>query len=283
MSSETHPTASDSAPEGRGWRTQLHTVIFEADTAAGRAFDLLLTALIAVSVLVVSVETVPGLSARAYAMLRALEWGLTVLFTIEYVLRLIAVRRPVVYAASFYGLVDLAAILPTWISLVVPGAGVLMVVRVLRMLRVFRVLKLTRYLAEAQTIGVALRASQRKIAVFLFAVATAVVIVGSVMFVVEGPEHGFTSIPASMYWAVVTLTTVGYGDIAPRTGLGQALASLVMILGYGIIAVPTGIVTSELALAARAPVALNTQQCVSCGADSHADDATYCRRCGAPL
>jgi len=276
-------TPSEQPPDGSAWRTRLHTIIFEADTPAGRAFDLTLIALVLLSVVLISIESIAGLSPWVYSALRVGEWILTVLFTVEYVLRLVAVRRPVVYAASFYGLVDLAAILPTWISLMFPGARVLMVVRILRLLRVFRVLKLTRFVAEARTISTALSAASRKISVFLLAIVTVVVIVGATMYIVEGPEHGFTSIPVSMYWAVVTLTTVGYGDISPKTPLGQALASLVMILGYGVIAVPTGIVTAELTQQARHPVGVSTQICASCGADGHADDARHCRRCGAAL
>lgn len=275
-------TPPDVPPHESTWRHRLHTIVFEADTPAGRAFDLALIGLILLSVIVVSVETVTGLSAGAYAALRTAEWVLTGIFTVEYVLRLIAVKRPLAYAASFYGVVDLLAILPTWISLLVPGARVLLVVRVLRLLRIFRVLKLTRYLSEAALIGTALRASMRKIVVFLLTVATVVVVVGSVMYVVEGPDSGFTSIPTSMYWAVVTLTTVGYGDISPQTPLGQALASLVMILGYGIIAVPTGIVTAELTQQSRL-THLSTQSCRHCGADSHAVNAKFCAECGAGL
>ncbi len=272
----------DLRPVSAGWRLRLHTIVFEADTPAGRAFDLALIGLILLSVIVVSVETIPGLTPRVYSALRTTEWVLTAIFTVEYVLRLIAVQRPVAYAASFFGIVDVLAILPTWVSLFVPGARVLLVVRVLRLLRIFRVLKLTRYLSEAALIGTALRASMRKIVVFLLTVATVVVVVGSVMYVVEGPDTGFTSIPTSMYWAVVTLTTVGYGDISPRTPLGQALASLVMILGYGIIAVPTGIVTAELTQQAR-QTHVSTQSCRHCGADSYTVGAKFCAECGAAL
>ena len=268
---------------GTQWRARLHTIVFEADTPAGRAFDLGLIALIALSVMLVSMETVNGLSPATYRAMRAAEWALTGLFTIEYMLRLLAVRHPIVYAASFYGMIDLIAILPTWVSLFVPGAQVLLVVRVLRLLRIFRVLKLTRYLSEARIIGDALRASSQKISVFLLAVAAMVVVFGTVMYVVEGPAHGFTSIPRSMYWAVVTLTTVGYGDISPKTPLGQTLASLVMILGYGVIAVPTGIVTAELTQSRRTPVPESTQACEACGLDHHDVDARFCRRCGAAL
>jgi voltage-gated potassium channel len=270
------------APERDGWRRRLHTVIFEADTPAGRAFDLVLIALVALSVVIVCMETVGGLPDWSYRAMRVTEWTLTVVFSIEYLLRLIAVRRPVIYAASFYGMVDFLAIAPTWISLFVPGARVLMVVRVLRLLRVFRVLKLTRFLSEARTISTALHASSRKISVFLLAVMAIVIIVGSFMYIIEGPERGFTSIPRSMYWAVVTLTTVGYGDISPKTALGQALASFVMILGYGVLAVPTGIVSAELAQQGRIHPT-STQVCDQCGVSDHSDDATFCRKCGASL
>jgi voltage-gated potassium channel len=276
-------TPAELPPDHEGWRSRLHTIIFEADTSAGRAFDIALIVLVTISVIVVSLETVTGLPPWMYTVLLASEWTLTVLFTIEYVLRLLAVRRPIVYAASFYGIVDLLAILPTWISLFFPGARVLMVVRVLRLLRVFRVLKLTRFVSEARTISAALQASSRKITVFVMAIVAIVVIIGSVMYFVEGPANGFTSIPISMYWAVVTLTTVGYGDISPRTPLGQALASFVMVLGYGIIAVPTGIVTAELAHQGRAHVGSSTQVCAACGHGDHADDALFCRRCGVHL
>lgn len=278
------PTSPEASAVGTTWRTRLHTVVFEADTSAGRAFDLVLIALIVISVVLVSTETLNGLSPVTYRVMRVAEWVLTVIFTIEYVLRLLAVRRPIVYAASFFGVIDLVAILPTWVSLMVPGAQVLLVVRVLRLMRIFRVLKLTRYLSEAQVIGSALRASSRKITVFLLAVATMVVVFGTVMYVIEGPANGFTSIPRGMYWAVVTLTTVGYGDISPQTPLGQALASMVMIMGYGVIAVPTGIVTAELSSGRRpVPESASTQVCASCGLDVHEADARFCKRCGAAL
>ncbi|MBC8086374.1 MAG: ion transporter [Phycisphaerae bacterium] len=277
------PTQIPEAPSPNGTlRARLHQIIFEADTAGGRAFDVGLTALIVISVVTVSVESMRGLSPRTQSALVVVEWVLTAIFTLEFVLRLVAVKRPLAYATSFFGVVDVLAILPTWLGLIVPGAQALLVVRVLRLLRIFRILKLARFLSEAQTLTLALRASSRKIAVFLLSVATIVVIVGSLMFVVEGPEHGFTSIPVSMYWAIVTLTTVGYGDIAPRTPLGQTLASFVMILGYGIIAVPTGIVTSELALGSFHH-GVSTQSCPSCSAGGHDIDAKYCRVCGVKL
>ena len=263
-------------------RAALHQIVFEADTPAGRAFDIVVQLLIFLSVIVVSLETVAGLSPRTRTLLFIAEWVFTALFTLEYILRLAAVRNPAAYARSFFGIVDLLALLPTWLSILIPGTQALLVVRVLRLLRIFRILKLAHFLTEAQTITRALRASARKILVFLLSVAAIIVIVGSLMYVVEGPANGFTSIPISMYWAVVTLTTVGYGDIAPRTPFGQMLASMVMILGYGIIAVPTGIVTSELTRGAQIH-SVSTQACPACGAGGHDVDAIYCRRCGATM
>ena len=282
MSQRKQKVEPEASPPPGSRRAALHRVVFEADTPAGRAFDITLTLLILLSVIVVSVETVDGLSPRAGRLLLVAEWTFTVVFTLEYILRLAAVQRPMAYARSFFGLVDLLALLPTWLSILVPGAQALLVVRVLRLLRIFRILKLGHFLTEAETLGQALRASARKILVFLLSVAAIIVIVGSLMYVVEGPANGFTSIPIAMYWAVVTLTTVGYGDIAPRTPFGQMLASLVMILGYGIIAVPTGIVTSELARGGPHR-AVSTQACPTCGAGGHDADARFCRRCGARM
>jgi voltage-gated potassium channel len=225
---------------------------------------------------------VASVRARVGPTLRALEWGFTVLFTIEYILRLASVGRPLRYARSAYGLIDLIAILPSYISLVFPGAQSLLVIRLLRLLRVFRILKLAEYLRESRTLVQALRASWRKIAVFLLTVVTIVVVVGTLMYVIEGERHGFTSIPISIYWAVVTLTTVGYGDLAPATTLGRALAVLLMLTGYGIIAVPTGIVTVELTRAASA-APVSAQACPGCGLGAHEHDAIFCRRCGAKL
>lgn len=263
-------------------RARLHEVIFEADTPAGRAFDLLLLLAIVASVIVVMLESVASVRARAGPELRALEWGFTILFTVEYLLRLFSVRRPVHYAVSAFGLIDLAAILPTYLSVLLPGAQSLLVVRLLRLLRIFRVLKLAEYLRESRTLAQAMRASRRKIEVFLLSVVTIVVIVGALMYVIEGEENGFTSIPMSIYWAVVTLTTVGYGDLAPATTLGRMLSMLLMLTGYGIIAVPTGIVTAELTRAARA-TPVSGQACPSCGLGAHEHDAVFCRRCGTRL
>jgi voltage-gated potassium channel len=257
-------------------------VIFEADTPAGRAFDLLLLVAILASVAVVMLESVASVRARAGPTLRALEWGFTLLFTAEYLLRLFSVRRPLRYMVSAFGLIDLAAILPTYLSLVLPGAQSLLVVRLLRLLRIFRVLKLAEYLRESRVLADAMRASRRKIQVFLLVVVTIVVVVGALMYVIEGERNGFTSIPLSVYWAVVTLTTVGYGDLAPATTLGRMLSILLMLTGYGIIAVPTGIVTAELTRV-RGPGPVSAQACPSCGLGAHEHDAVYCRRCGARL
>jgi voltage-gated potassium channel len=267
-------------PARSPWRARLHETIFEADTPAGRSFDVALLVAIIVSIVAVMLESVAAIRRDHGDVLRALEWTITGVFTVEYVLRLLAVDRPARYVRSFLGIVDLLAILPTYLALVAPEAHSLLVIRSLRLLRVFRILKLSQFLGEAQLLLTALRASRRKITVFLGAIVTIVVIVGTLMYVIEGEERGFTSIPVSMYWAVVTMTTVGYGDIAPRTPLGQLVASLLMILGYGIIAVPTGIVSVELAHATRA---VSRQACPACGREGHEVDAVHCKYCGAHL
>lgn len=267
------------------WRGRLHEVIFEADTPSGKAFDVALLVSIVASIVVVCLESVAAIRDRHGTLLVGLEWAFTLLFTAEYLLRLITVRRPAAYARSAFGIVDLASILPTYLSLVFSGTQSLLVIRALRLLRVFRVLKLGHFLGEAHQLRAALRASARKILVFLLAVLTAIVIVGAAMYLVEGADSGFTSIPQSMYWAVVTMTTVGYGDIAPMTTAGKLLASFVMILGYGVLAVPTGIVTVELAGAgARARRdAVSTQACPACSAEGHDHDARHCKFCGERL
>lgn len=268
-------------PEDPPWRGKVYEVIFLHDTPAGKTFDVALIAAIVISVAVVMVDSVESISASYGTAFRAAEWVFTILFSVEYLLRLFSVRKASKYAFSFFGVVDLLAVLPTYLSLLIPGGQYLIVIRILRVLRVFRVLKLAQYVGEARTLGAALRASRYKITVFLFTVLTIVVVVGSMMFLLEGPEAGFTSIPRGVYWAIVTLTTVGYGDIHPITPIGQFLASLVMIMGYGIIAVPTGIVTVELAHQARRgfPPAV----CPSCGANDHEGDARHCKGCGARL
>jgi voltage-gated potassium channel len=266
-----------------GWRARAHEVIFESDTPAGIAFDVLLIGAILLSILVVMLESVASVRAEHGTSLRLAEWAFTVLFTVEYGLRLACVGRPGRYARSFFGVVDLLSILPTYVSLAVPGAQALLVIRTIRILRAFRVLKLAHYVNESETLVRALYASRRKILVFVLGVFTLVVVFGSLMYLIEGPEHGFTSIPRGIYWAVVTLTTVGYGDISPQTNLGQAVAVCIMILGYGIIAVPTGIVTAELTKAGARAAQVSGQACPSCGADAHAADALHCRLCGARL
>ena len=273
-----HPGA-DSTPA----RRRAYEVIFQHDSRAGRAFDLALIVAIVASVGVVMLESIAGIREDHGPLLRQLEWGFTLLFSVEYVVRLWCVSAPHRYARSFFGVVDLLAVIPTYIAVLVPGGQALAVVRVLRVLRVFRILKLGQYVGEARLLGTALRASRVKITVFVFTVVTLVVVFGSVVYLVEGrhPDTGFTSIPIAMYWAIVTLTTVGYGDVAPLTPLGQALAALIMIMGYGIIAVPTGIVSVELAQATRDLAPL--QQCPECGLKTHQDDAVFCRRCGTEL
>jgi len=264
-----------------GWRATVHEVIYGVDTPAGKGFDVALIAAILLSISVVMLESVRSIRLEHGLLLRRAEWTFTLLFTVEYALRLVCVGRPLRYARSFFGIVDLLAILPTYVSLLVPGAQYLLVVRVLRILRVFRVLKLAHYLAEVDVMMRAIRASLRKILVFMYAVLTLVLILGSLMYIIEGPEHGFTSIPRGVYWAIVTLTTVGYGDISPQTPAGQMLASIIMILGYGIIAVPTGIVTAEMTRAARDGVP--GKACQQCAAEGLDADAVYCKLCGVRL
>ncbi|MCP5419958.1 MAG: ion transporter [Gammaproteobacteria bacterium] len=282
------PTTSESqlSPEAPGenrsaWRRRLHEIIFEADTPAGKLFDVLLIALIVLSVIVVFLESVPDLRERNALAFRIVEWLLTLLFSAEYALRLVCVGHPWRYAVSFYGIVDLLAILPTYLSLLVPGMQSLMVIRALRLLRVFRVFKMARYLREGRVLATAIWSTRRKIIVFLLTVLTLVTIIGALMYLIEGEKNGFDSIPRGMYWAIVTLTTVGYGDISPHTWVGQLFASLVMIMGYGIIAVPTGIVTVALSRAGEQPI--STQVCPACAAEGHDADARYCKYCGAGL
>ena len=272
-----HPMSTDQA----SLRSRLHEIIFEADTPAGKAFDVALLVLIILSVVAVMLESTSTIAARYGPWLRTFEWVVTILFTIEYLLRLYSVGNPLRYARSFFGIVDLLAILPTYLSIFIPGAQTLLVIRALRLLRVFRVLKLAQFVGEASELRAALRASARKIIVFLGAVLTIVVIVGSMMYLIEGEANGFTSIPVSIYWAIVTMTTVGYGDIAPQTALGKILASAIMIMGYGIIAVPTGIVSVELAGVTRKKI--STQACPQCGAEGHDADAVHCKYCGDEL
>jgi len=280
---EQHPpyTPRPGDAQLKGWRATLHEVIFEADTPAGKAFDVALILGILASVAAVMLDSVASVRALYGRELNLLEWLFTLLFTLEYLLRMVSVSRPLRYASSFYGVVDLLSILPTYLSLLLPGSQFLLAIRILRLLRIFRVFKLAPYLGAADTLRRALGASRRKIAVFLFTVLNLVVILGTLMYVIEGAEGGFTSIPVSIYWAIVTLTTVGYGDISPHTPAGQVLASVVMIIGYGIIAVPTGIVTAELTRSAQHEV--STQACPSCSNEGHDVDARHCKHCGTRL
>ena len=274
-------TPMNKSPENRPqWLNDLHAVIFEAETPAGKWFDILLIVSILLSVLAVMLDSVNSINIRYGTFLNAVEWFFTIVFSIEYFLRLICVGRPLLYATSFFGIVDLLAIIPTYISLLIPGSEYLLVVRILRILRIFRVLKLVQYIGEAVLLMRALRASSRKIVVFLFTVMTLVVILGSLMYLIEDAQNGFTSIPRSIYWAIVTLTTVGYGDISPQTSIGQVLAAFIMILGYSIIAVPTGIVTVELSQVSRKRV---TRSCWDCSAEGHDNDAVFCKYCGTKL
>ena len=282
MSREAHQTSPAEERPSTKRRARLHEVIFESDTPAGRYFDLALTWLILLSVATVVLESVREVRVQYGKLLYALEWVFTLLFTVEYSLRLLSVRRPLRYARSFFGVIDLLAIIPTYLSVFVPGSQYLLVIRILRLLRVFRLLKLSEYVAEADTLRRALRASRRKISVFISAVVLLVVIIGALMYVIEGEANGFTSIPRSIYWAIVTLTTVGYGDLSPKTSFGQIVASIVMIIGYGIIAVPTGIVSVELAQAVRQKL-VSGQSCPSCAAEGHDPDAICCKYCGATL
>lgn len=265
-----------------GWRLRLYTIIFEADTRAGRAFDLTLIACILASVAVVVLDSMSEVHARHAALLGALEWAFTLLFTAEYAARLLCLRHPGRYARSTFGIIDLLAVLPTYLAVLVPGLHALIDVRVLRLLRLFRILKLGAYVAEFGALGQALAASRRKIFVFMSFVMLAVMVMGTLMYVVEGPENGYTSIPVGVYWAITTMTTVGFGDITPKTDLGRLLASVMMLLGWGTLAVPTGIVSAEFT-ARRIGHVPTTRTCHECLSEGHSPAAAYCRDCGAPL
>jgi len=286
----------------KGLRGKLYEIIYEADTKAGKIFDIILLWAIIISVSVVFVESVQNINNQYGHIIKIIEWFFTGLFTIEYLLRIITIRKPFKYIFSFYGIVDLLAVIPSYMTIIFVESHFFLVIRILRLLRVFRVLKFARYLGEAKVLKNALMASKPKIVVFLIAVLSIVVIIGSIMYIIEDEQAGFTSIPKSVYWAIVTLTTVGYGDISPQTSLGQALASLVMIIGYGILAVPTGIVTAEIALESKKVSneisqlnhnksiknknnyldgrIVSTQVCPHCSAEGHDPDAIYCKYCG---
>lgn len=264
------------------WRENLNTIIFGAETTLGKAFDVVLIISIICSVIAVMLGSVGWIQQKYWEILFYFEWFFTILFTLEYCLRLISVRRPLLYARSFFGLVDFLSIIPTYLSFLFPSIKYMLVIRTLRLLRVFRVLKLAAYMDEAQVLMSALSKSWRKILVFLHTILTLVVVFGSLMYVVEGSEAGFTSIPKSVYWAIVTLTTVGYGDIAPQTPLGQMIAAFIMVMGYGIIAVPTGIYSAEL-IKTYKPENITNHACPDCGKTGHDYNAEYCKFCGHSL
>lgn len=260
---------------------RLHEIIYEADTRGGKIFDVVLLIAILASIVLVMLESVNSFDEKYHYFLDVSEWVITILFSIEYIIRILSIKKPLKYIFSFYGIIDLLSTIPKYISLILVGSHNLAALRALRLLRVFRILKLARYIGASNRLLVALKASKAKIAVFLFFVVIICIILGTVMYMIEGEENGFTSIPRSVYWAIVTLTTVGYGDIAPHTPIGQFIASIIMILGYGIIAIPTGIVTTEIAKADV--IHTNTQSCQNCLAEKHIDDAEFCYNCGSKL
>jgi len=260
------------------WRKKLHEIIYEADTPAGKGFDVVLLILIVLSVIFVMLESVPGVGEKYYTWLNIGEWVITIFFTLEYIARIVTVKKPFRYIFSFYGIIDLLSTIPLYLSFILVGSNYLLTVRALRLLRVFRILKVTRYVGASNKLKRAIAHSRPKIFVFLFAVVVISIIAGTIMYLVEGEENGFNSIPHSVYWCIVTLTTVGYGDISPATPLGQFIASIIMIMGYGIIAVPTGIVTAEYTKADA--IDTNTQNCPNCGEAHHKDNAVYCHNCG---
>ena len=266
----------------RTWQFKLHEVIYESETRAGKMFDVALLFCILISIIVVILDSVDTLHAKYGRLFYIFEWIFTGLFTIEYILRLISIRFPLKYLFSALGIIDLLAILPSYLSFFGVGAHSLLVLRALRLLRIFRIFRLVHFLSEMQFLSVAVVNSMRKISIFILFVLTSVVILGSIIYLVEGQTNGFTSIPQSIYWAIVTITTVGYGDIAPATPLGKFIASFIMLLGYGIIAVPTGIVTTEMAIAARSR-RQGSSACPSCGKEGHDHDAKYCKFCGGEL
>ena len=269
--------------EDKSYKHRIHDIIFEADTKLGKIFDEILLVFILLSVSVVMLDSVKEISINYKQYLIGAEWFFTIIFSIEYLLRIWATKNSKTYIFSIYGIIDLLSILPTYISLFLVGTHFLMIIRILRLLRVFRVLKLMQFLGASHSLLQSLKNSRHKIAVFFFFIVLIVTIMGSMMYIVESPETGFTSIPKSVYWAIVTLTTVGYGDIAPQSILGQSLASVIMLLGYAIIAVPTGIITSEMLNANKNKTHTNTQVCCRCNFEEHDDDANYCKICGEAL
>lgn len=269
-------------PQPRTGRRRLHDVIYESNTVAGKVFDITLLVLILFSIVVVMLDSIPTVNRKYDRLFFILEWSFTILFTIEYILRLVAIEKPMRYVFSFLGLIDLLSIIPTYLSVAFAGAQSLLVLRVLRLLRIFRIFKLTHFLTEADFLKAAVASSMKKISVFMLVVLSVVIIMGSVMYLVEKGENGFRSIPDSIYWAIVTITTVGYGDISPVTPAGKFIASLIMLMGYGIIAVPTGIITTEMALASRKRQH-GHETCPGCGREGHERDAAFCKYCGTRL
>ncbi len=265
------------------WKSRLHEIIYEADTKMGKTFDIVLLLVILLSIALVMLESIADLNRVYYMEFYIAEWIITGIFTIEYILRIVTIKRPKRYIFSFYGIVDLLSTLPSYIAIILGGHNMLFAVRALRLLRIFRILKITRYIGESDKLIRALKHSRPKILVFLFAVVIISIIMGSVMFIIEGPESGFTSIPIGIYWCIVTLTTVGFGDIHPITPLGQFIASFIMIMGYGIIAVPTGIVSAEFTKSAHQSIPTNTQVCPFCNETKHLDGAEFCHNCGNTL
>ncbi|ARV06008.1 ion transporter [Polaribacter sp. SA4-10] len=265
------------------WKERLHEIIYEADTRAGKLFDVILLVAILASILLVMLESVEHLDNKYHNFLNISEWIITILFSIEYILRVVSIKKPLKYIFSFYGIIDLLSTIPKYLSLFFIGSHHFAALRALRLLRVFRILKLARYIGASNKLLISLKASRAKILVFLFFVIILCVILGTIMYMIEGAENGFTSIPRSVYWAIVTMTTVGYGDIAPHTPFGQFIASIIMILGYGIIAIPTGIVSSEITKNNSNSIDINTQSCSHCAAEGHKDGAEFCYNCGSKL
>jgi voltage-gated potassium channel len=268
--------------ENISWRVKLHNIIYESNTTAGKAFDVALLVLIITSIIVVTLDSIESFHKQYGALFYKLEWVFTIFFTLEYILRLISLKKPLLYVFSFLGIIDLLAIIPGYLSVFFVGAQSLLVLRALRLLRIFRIFKLTQFLTEMEFLKTALASSLKKISIFMLVVLSLVIILGSVMYLVEGRENGFTSIPESIYWAIVTITTVGYGDISPVTPLGKLIASIMMFIGYGIIAVPTGIVTTEMALAVRGKREKH-ETCPGCGKEGHDNDAVFCKYCATML
>lgn len=266
----------------RRWQFQLHEIIYESETRAGKTFDIILLACILISIIIVMLDSVDTLNGKYGELFYTLEWVFTIIFSVEYFLRLICIRYPLKYVFSWLGIIDLLAIIPSYLSVIGIGSRSLLVLRALRLLRIFRIFRLVHFVSEMRFLSVAVKNSLRKISIFILFVVTSVVILGSVIYLVEGQTNGFTSIPQSIYWAIVTITTVGYGDIAPVTPLGKIIASFIMLLGYGIIAVPTGIVTTEMALAVKSRHQ-GASACPSCGREGHDHDAKFCKYCGGEL